>query len=182
MDKLQCKSIVEAALLTANRPLSLDDLLSLFDLDEQICKVQLQAVLRQLQHDCATRAVELVAVASGWRYQAHAAIAPRLDRLWPERPGRSSRALLETLALIAYRQPITRAEIEQIRGVAVNSAIIKSLQERNWIKIAGYRDVPGRPALLITTRQFLDDFNLESLAQLPALLSLNPAAEADIDG
>lgn len=183
MDSLLLKKLVETALLTAHRPLSLGELLGMFDPEELITKKTLLAVLEQLQPEAQLRGLELSEVASGWRYQAEASLSPWLDRLRAERPAKYSRALMETLALIAYRQPITRAEIEEIRGVTVSSVIIRTLQEREWVKIAGYRQVPGKPALFITTRQFLDDFNLVSLAQLPALLSFEASEqEANVNG
>jgi len=129
----------------------------------------LRALLEELADECKGRAIELVAVATGWRYQSRAELAPYLARLDPERPPKYSRAVLETLAIIAYRQPVTRGDIEDIRGVAVATSVMKQLEDRGWIEAIGYREAPGRPALLATTRQFLDDLGLSSLEQLPTL-------------
>jgi len=168
----QIIQIVEAALFAAGEPLSLDRLQSLFDEDDRPDKKQLQTVIEQLQQGCEGRGIELREVASGYRFQARASVSRWVSRLWEERAPRYSRALLETMALIAYRQPITRAEIEDIRGVAVSSSIIKTLHERDWIRVLGHRDVPGRPALYGTTRDFLDYFNLTKLDDLPTLSDL----------
>jgi segregation and condensation protein B len=165
------KHILEVALLTAAEPLSLDDMLKLFD--GQMERATLRMLLDELKLEWQPQEVkstmELVQVASGWRFQARAEFLPYLARLNPERPQRYSRAAMETLAIIVYRQPVTRGDIEQIRGVAVNPNIMRSLQERNWIDIVGQRDVPGRPALYATTKTFLDDLNLKSLADLPPM-------------
>lgn len=166
------KVILEAALAAAGEPLSLERLQALFDESEQPDRQTLQATLDELARDYQGRGLELSEVASGFRLQVPAALAPWLQRLWEERPARYSRALMETLALIAYRQPITRAEIEEVRGVGVSSTIIKTLLERGWIKVLGHREVPGRPALFGTTREFLDYFNLRSLGELPPLPDL----------
>lgn len=164
------KSIVEAALLAAGRPLRIEDLQRLFDPDNSgVDRAVLRTVIDTLRDDCAERGVELKEVASGFRFQVKSQCAPWVNRLWTERPTRYSRALLETLALIAYRQPITRGEIEDIRGVSVSSSILKTLLEREWIRMLGHRDVPGRPALYGTTRRFLDHFNLKNLDELPSL-------------
>ncbi len=165
------KAIVEALLLAAGEPLALERLLALFPAAERPERDALQAALAELTVDYAGRGVELVEVASGFRLQVPAAFAPWVARLWEERASSYSRALLETLALIAYRQPITRGEIEAVRGVSVSSGIIKTLQERGWIKMVGHREVPGRPALFATTRAFLDYFNLKSLGDLPPLVA-----------
>lgn len=172
IDDTLLRQVVEAALLAAEEPLGLDRLLGLFDEHERPERARLRAALDALAGACAGRGVELVEVASGWRYQSRREVAPWVSRLWDERAPRYSRALLETLALVAWRQPITRAEIEEIRGVAVNSHIIKTLQERGWVRVVGHREVPGRPELLATTRQFLDYFNLRSLEELPELAPL----------
>ena len=161
------KNVLEAALLTSPEPLSLEALLRLFE--ERIDRAALRMLLDELKHDWQDRTLELAQVASGWRFQARAEYWPYLARLNPERPQRYSRAVLETLAIIAYRQPVTRGDIEEIRGVTVNPNTIRQLQERGWIDVVGQRDVPGRPSLLATTRQFLDDLNLRSLAELPPL-------------
>ena len=161
------KNVLEAALLTSYEPLSLDDLLRLFE--ERMERATLRMLLDELKTDWSTRTLELTQVASGWRFQARAEYAPFLARLNPERQQRYSRAVLETLAIIAYRQPVTRGDIEEIRGVSVNPNTIKTLQERGWIDIVGHREVPGRPSLFATTKTFLDDLNLRSLAELPPL-------------
>ena len=161
--------IVEAALLAAARPLSVAQLGALFEAHERPANEDLRKALAEVRERCADRGYELIEVASGFRFQVREALSPWVGRLWQERPQKYSRAALETLALIAYRQPITRGEIEEIRGVAVGAPIIRSLNERDWIRVVGHRDVPGRPALYATTNQFLDYFNLKSLDQLPAL-------------
>jgi segregation and condensation protein B len=171
-EQAHIKKIVEAALLAAGAPVSLERLEALFLLHEQPGREALLTALEGLREDWGERGLELTRVASGYRFQVRAELAPWVSRLWEERPARYSRALLETLALIAYRQPITRAEIEEIRGVSVSSAIVKTLQEREWVRIVGHRDVPGRPALYATTRQFLDYFSLRSLDELPTLAEL----------
>lgn len=164
--------IIEAALFAASEPLSLDRLQGLFFDDEKPEKSTLREILAELQQRCEGRGVELVEVASGYRYQVRKKVSQWVSRLWQERATRYSRALLETLVLIAYRQPVTRAEIEDIRGVAVSSNIMKTLQERGWARVIGHRDVPGRPGLYATTREFLDYFNLKSLDELPPLSDL----------
>jgi segregation and condensation protein B len=166
------KQIVEAALVAAGGPLTLDQLLALFLDDERPSRADVLAAIAALQRDYADRGLEIVEVAGGWRVQVRASIAPWVARLWDERPPRYSRALLETLSLIAYRQPITRGEIEDIRGVAVSTQIVKTLTEREWIRVVGHRDVPGRPALFATTRKFLDYFGLRSLNELPTLAEI----------
>ncbi len=164
--------IVEAALLAAGRPLSLDQLLDLFEEREKPEKKQLRQVLNGLMEAYQGHGIEVVEVGSGFRIQARAGLSPWISRLWAERPPRYSRALLETLALIAYRQPITRGEIEEIRGVSVSTNIIKTLTEREWVRVVGHRDVPGKPALYATTKEFLDYFNLKSLNELPTLAEI----------
>lgn len=171
--------LLEALLLASGKPLSLERLSELFDETERPEAPLLRAALTQLGRRCEGRAYELKEVASGYRLQVRERFAPWVGRLWEERPQRYSRALLETLALIAYRQPITRGEIEDIRGVQVSSQIIKTLQEREWIRVVGYREVPGRPAMLATTKIFLDHFNLSSLDELPPLAELR-ALEPEI--
>ncbi|MDN5923478.1 MAG: SMC-Scp complex subunit ScpB [Xanthomonadales bacterium] len=165
----QLKPIVEAALLASPQPLSANQLAALFSDAEVPTPADIAQALQQLQDDCAGRGVELVEVASGFRYQVRQSTYAWVARLWAERPARYSRALLETLSLIAYRQPITRGEIEQVRGVVVSTSIIRTLEEREWIRVVGYRDVPGKPALYGTSKEFLDYFKLRSLDQLPAL-------------
>jgi segregation and condensation protein B len=166
------KPIIEAALLAAGQPLTIAQLAELFDDGARPTHTELAQVLEQLAADCAERGVELVEVASGFRYQVKTEVHAFVARLWTERASKYSRAMLETLALIAYRQPITRGEIEAVRGVAVSTQIIKTLEEREWIRVIGHRDVPGRPALYGTTRSFLDYFNLKSLDQLPTLAEI----------
>ncbi|MBI2778675.1 MAG: SMC-Scp complex subunit ScpB [Gammaproteobacteria bacterium] len=172
MNSQHLKNIIEAALLAAGHPLTLEQLTALFAEGEQPAREELRTALDELRQDCAQRGIELKEVSSGYRFQVKEEFAPWVSRLWDERPTRYSRALLETLALMAYRQPITRAEIEDIRGVAVSSNIIKTLLEREWIRVVGHREVPGRPALYGTTRQFLDSFNLKSLNDLPPLAEI----------
>ncbi len=180
IDTKLLRRIIEGALLAAGEPLSVQKLLSLFDpaegeidfageTDEKPSKEELIAVLEDIQADCRGHGYELKEVGTGWRFQVIQETAPWVSRLWEEKPPRYSRALLETLALIAYRQPITRGDIESIRGVAVSSNIIKTLTEREWVKVVGHRDVPGRPALYATTKMFLDYFDLKSLDGLPSL-------------
>jgi len=165
-------SLIEAFLLASGKPQSLERLFELFEEAERPEPKVFRQALEVLGKSCNGRAFELTEVASGYRLQIREAYAPWVGRLWEERPQRYSRALLETLAVIAYRQPITRGEIEVVRGVAVNSNIIKTLMEREWIRVVGYREVPGRPAMFATTKAFLDHFNLKSLEQLPALAEL----------
>ncbi len=171
MHTLEAKRVLETALICAPQPITVRELRGLFadDLGTDTLKVLLQ----ELQLDWAHRGVELVQVASGWRFQSRPEMREYLDRLHPEKPPKYSRATLETLAIIAYRQPVTRGDIEDIRGVTVNSLIIKQLEDRGWVEVIGYRETIGRPALLATTRQFLDDLGLQSLDQLPELDSSN---------
>jgi len=171
-DPKDLASLLEAFLLASGKPQSLERLAELFEEAERPSSAQLKKALEVLEKSCKGRAFELKEVASGYRLQVRERFAPWVGRLWEERPQRYSRALLETLALIAYRQPITRGEIEDIRGVAVNSQIVKTLLEREWIRVVGHRDVPGRPAMFATTRQFLDHFNLKNLDELPPLAVL----------
>ena len=167
------KKVVEAALLAAGKPLNLEKLMHLFAAgDFQPDKNDIRKALAEISDDCENRGIELKEVASGFRLQVREDMAPWVARLWEEKPQRYTRALLETLALIAYRQPATRGEIENVRGVAVSSNIIKTLTEREWIKVVGHRDVPGKPAMYGTTKQFLDYFNLKSLDELPSLVEL----------
>ncbi len=168
------KNIIEAAIMVADEPLSIDRLIALFKEDggEPPERQVIRDALASLEEDYAERGIELKQVASGYRIQARQSVAKWVNRLWTERPPRYTRALLETLAIVAYRQPITRGEIESIRGVSVSSNVIRTLMEREWIKVAGHRDVPGRPAVYATTRKFLDYFNLKSLSELPTLAEL----------
>ena len=179
MDQTFITRIVEAALLAANQPLTLAQLHGLFPLDEPAPQGSVEQALETLREQSADRGVELVEVASGFRYQVQADVHAWVARLWSERQTKYTRATLETLALIAYRQPITRGEIEQIRGVAVNSNIIKALEEREWIRVVGHRDMPGKPELLGTTRAFLDYFGLQRLDQLPPLSELKDFGELE---
>jgi len=172
MNEHDLKHLIEATLLAAGRPVSSEQLLELFDERERPTDEQLRAALDLLAAEYESRGIELIEVASGWRVQVRSRCADVVSRLWQERPSRYSRALLETLALIAYRQPITRSEIEEIRGVSISSTIMRTLQERNWIRVVGHREVPGHPELLGTTREFLDYFGLRSLDQLPTLAEL----------
>ncbi|HEV8552483.1 MAG TPA: SMC-Scp complex subunit ScpB [Casimicrobiaceae bacterium] len=172
MDELdEIKSILEAALLVAGEPLSAAQLAKLFDppLEQDV----IRRLLEEMRTAWAARSVELTQVASGWRFRAKPELQPYLDRLAPEKPPRYSRAAMETLAIIAYQQPVTRGDIESIRGVAVSTHVIKTLEDRQWIEVVGHRETPGRPALYATTKQFLDDLNLRSLSELP------PPAELD---
>jgi len=169
-DLQEVKRILEAALLTSSEPLQISDLKILFD--EELGSDVLRNLLAELARDWEGRSVELVNVASGWRFRARPAYQPYLDRLNPQKPPRYSRAVMETLAIIAYRQPVTRGDIEDIRGVIVSTNIIKALEARGWIDVIGHREVPGRPELFATTRQFLDDLNLRSLTELPPLEDL----------
>lgn len=168
MSKLpEVKHVIEAALLASQEPLSLADLKRLFD--EDIGPDTLRRLLDELRGDWAEKSVELVALASGWRFQTKADFQPYIERINPEKRPRYSRAVMETLAIIAYRQPVTRGDIEDIRGVAVSAPIIQTLESRGWIDVVGHRDTPGRPALYATTRTFLDDLGLRSLQELPPL-------------
>ncbi|TKS54185.1 SMC-Scp complex subunit ScpB [Luteimonas yindakuii] len=179
MDQTLINRIVEAALLAANQPLGVAQLRSLFTVDEPAPEGAVEQALHELQAACADRGVALVEVASGWRYQVKADVHAWVARLWTERQTRYTRATLETLALIAYRQPITRGEIEQVRGVATSSNMIKALEEREWIRVVGHRDIPGRPELLGTTRAFLDYFGLKRLDDLPPLSELKDFGELE---
>ncbi|WP_425497203.1 SMC-Scp complex subunit ScpB [Luteimonas flava] len=179
MEQTFINRIVEAALLASSQPLTVAQLETLFTLDEPAPEGSLKQALVDLQAACADRGVELVELASGWRYQVRGDVHGWVSRLWTERQTKYTRATLETLALIAYRQPITRGEIEQVRGVATNSNIIKALEEREWIRVVGHRDMPGRPELLGTTKGFLDYFGLRRLDDLPPLSELKDFAELD---
>lgn len=177
IDDKALERIIEGAILAAGEALSMTKLLSLFEEREAPSKEAVLSAIVSIQAHCEGRGYNLVEVASGWRFQVEADTAPWVNRLWEEKPQKYSRALLETLALVAYRQPITRGDIEEVRGVAVSSHIIKTLTEREWVKVVGHRDVPGRPALYATTKAFLDYFSLKSLDELPTLGELK-----DIDG
>jgi segregation and condensation protein B len=183
MDNAEAKKVLETALLCAREPLTMHSLKKLFIDEEQppgehdaaVGADQIRQLLEQLQGDWAGKGVEVVSLSSGWRFQSRPEMKHYLDRLSPEKPPRYSRATLETLAIIAYRQPVTRGDIEEIRGVAVNSQTIKLLEDRGWVDVVGHRDVVGRPSLLGTTRQFLDDLGLNALSQLPPLQQISEA-------
>ena len=186
MDNLEAKKVLETALLCAREPLSIHSLKKLFvELDDQdrprgpgIGADTIKELLEELRSDWAGKGVEVISLSTGWRFQSRPEMKLYLDRLNPEKPPRYSRATLETLAIIAYRQPVTRGDIEEIRGVAVNSQTIKMLEDRGWVDAIGYRDVVGRPALLGTTKQFLDDLGLNSLSQLPPLQQISDGQNA----
>lgn len=175
----ELKQILEGAILAADKPLSIDNMISLFAETEQPSRKQVRAVLEEIAKDFDDRGFELKEVASGYRFQVRERYADWISRLWEERPPRYSRALLETLALIAYKQPITRGDVEDIRGVAVSTNIIRTLLEREWIRVVGHRDVPGRPAIYATTRTFLDYFNLANLDELPTLSDIRDLDQAN---
>lgn len=176
MNSVEAKRVLETALVCALQPVSVRELRTLFD--DALGSDTVKALLLELQQDWALRGVELVQVATGWRFQSRPEMREYLDRLHPEKPPRYMRATLETLAIIAYRQPVTRGDIEDIRGVTVNSLIIKQLEDRGWVEVIGHRDTVGRPALLATTRQFLDDLGLQALDQLPMLE--DPGVQANV--
>jgi len=179
LEDIQLKHIVEGALLAAGRPLDINHLEALFEEDQCPTKEEFKAALDEIASDCDIRGFELRKVSSGYRFQVRQELSVWVNKLWDERPQKYSRAMLETLALIAYRQPITRGDIEEIRGVSVSSQIVKTLLEREWVRVVGHRDVPGRPALFATTRQFLDYFNLASLDELPTLSDLRDLDDLD---
>ena len=180
MNESYLKNVIEAALFAAGRPLTVEQIAQLFDERVRPTPAAIRALLAALTADYETRGIEMKETASGFRVQVRGALAAEISRLWPERPPRFSRALLETLALIAYRQPITRAEIEAVRGVAVNPNIVRTLLERNWVRVVGQRDVPGHPELLGTTREFLDYFGLKTLDELPPLAALTAMADVNL--
>jgi len=186
MDQKRLKNIVEGVLLAAGKPLTLDQILSLFDEFERPERETLKEAIELLQEDFEDRGIELKKVASGYRLQVRPSLSLWVSRLWEDKPSRYSRAFLETLALVAYRQPITRGEIEAVRGVAVSSNIIRTMIEREWVKVVGHRDVPGKPALFATTKNFLDSFNLNGLSELPALADIRSLddinTEIDFEG
>jgi segregation and condensation protein B len=174
------KNVIEAALLAAGRPVPVSELQQMFDEHSRPTPKELRAVLEQLTADYEGRGVTIRETANGFRFQVRTEFAQEVSRLWPDRPKKYSRALLETLALIAYRQPITRAEIEHVRGVAVNPEIVKTLMERNWVRVVGHRDVPGHPELLGTTPEFLDYFSLKSIDDLPPLAELKSLSDLNL--
>ena len=175
MNSAQAKRVLETALICSQQPLQVKDLRALFD--DVVGVETLKLLLQELQLDWAQRGVELVQVASGWRFQSRPGMREYLDRLNPEKPPRYTRATLETLAIIAYRQPVTRGDMEDIRGVTINSMIIRQLEDRGWVEVIGHREAAGRPALFATTRQFLDDLGLGSLDQLPSQTGVDQAAD-----
>ena len=177
LNPTEVKRVIEAALLASQEPLSLGDLKRLFD--EEIGADTLRRLLGELREEWSPRAVELVNLASGWRFQTRPEFQSFVDRLHPERAPRYSRAVLETLAIIAYRQPVTRGDIEEIRGVAVNQNVMRTLLERGWVDVVGQREVPGRPSLYATTKTFLDDLNLRSLQELPPLDEMGSLLEQE---
>lgn len=177
VDKAMLRKIVEGAILAASQPMTVARILELFDEAVAPEKDDVLAALQEIEADSNERGFQLKEVASGWRFQVREELAPWVNRMWDEKPQKYSRALLETLSLIAYRQPITRGDIEEIRGVAVSSHIMKTLMERDWVKVVGHRDVPGRPSLYATTRQFLDYFNLKNLEDLPSLSEIRDLDE-----
>lgn len=174
------KNVIEAALLAAGRPVPVSELAQMFDEQSRPTTKELRALLEQLAADYEGRGVAIKETANGFRFQVRTEFALEVSRLWPDRPKKYSRALLETLALIAYRQPITRAEIENVRGVAVNPEIVKTLMERNWVRVVGHRDVPGHPELLGTTAEFLDYFSLKSIEDLPPLAELKSLTDLNL--
>ncbi|MFK8018227.1 MAG: SMC-Scp complex subunit ScpB [Pseudomonadales bacterium] len=178
METAELKLIIEGAMLAAGRPLSLREMANLFDPMGQPDNDALRAALKELGDDCETRAYELKEVGSGFRFQVRNKYGLWISRLWEEKPPRYSRALLETLSLIAYKQPLTRGEVEDVRGVAVSTNIIRTLLERGWIRVVGHRDAPGKPALFATTREFLDYFNLKNLNELPSLADIKDIASS----
>lgn len=180
-EKIKC--VVEAAVMAASKAISIDKILSLFPDDEKVDKNDIRRAIDELMQDYQSKGIELIEVSSGFRFQVAQAYAPWVSRLWEERPQKYSRALLETLALVAYRQPVTRGEIEEIRGVSVSSQIMRTLVEREWVRVIGHRDVPGKPAMYATTRSFLDYFGLKKLDELPALSEIRDldVIDAELD-
>ena len=176
MDTLPLKQIIEGAIFAAERPLTVEQLVQIFEGDIPE-RSEIRAALKELAQDCEARGFELKQVASGYRFQVKSEYGEWISRLWKEKPPRYTRALLETLALVAYKQPITRGDIEEIRGVAVSTNIMRTLLEREWVRVVGHRDVPGHPALYATTKSFLDYFNLRNLDELPALADIKDLAQ-----
>ena len=177
MEASLVKRVLEAALLAAREPMTPLELRRMFE--EELAPETLRKLLDELREDWSGRPAELIQLASGWRFRTRAEFLPYLERLNPEKPPRYSRAMLETLAIIAYRQPVTRGDIEEIRGVAVNSNVIKTLEERGWIDTVGHRETPGRPALFATTKKFLDDLGLRSVSELPPLEHISQTLELE---
>jgi len=174
------KNVIEAALLAAARPVSVSELQQIFDEQSRPNAKEMRAILEALTADYEGRGVTIRETANGFRFQVRSEFSQEVSRLWPDRPKKYSRALLETLALIAYRQPITRAEIENVRGVSVNPEIVKTLMERNWVRVVGHRDVPGHPELLGTTSEFLDYFSMKSIEDLPPLAELKSLSDLNL--
>lgn len=181
MKKKQIRNIVEGALMVAGRPMNIDGLLALFGEEGRPERGQIREAIERLREEYDGRGIEVIEVASGYRIQIRTEMSESLSRLWQERPPRYSRALMETLALIAYRQPITRGEIEDVRGVSVSSNIVRTLLERNWVRVLGHRDVPGKPAMFGTTREFLDYFGLRKLDELPTLAELRDIDSINVE-
>lgn len=183
MNIAEAKKVLETALLCAHEPLSINELKKLYlgneALDSELDGDAIQSLLEELRADWSGKGIEIVSLSTGWRFQSRPEMKVYLDRLNPEKPPKYSRATMETLAIIAYRQPVTRGDIEEIRGVTVNSQTVKMLEERGWIEAIGHRDVPGRPSLFATTKQFLDDLGLASLDQLPPLQKMGGSSEQD---
>lgn len=179
MEASLVKRVLEAALLAAREPMSTADMKKMFD--EELSTDILRKLLDELREEWVERPVELIQLASGWRFRTRAEYLPYIERLNPERPPKYSRAVLETLAIIAYRQPVTRGDIEEIRGVAVNTNVVKTLEERGWIDVVGHRETPGRPALFATTKQFLDDLGLRSVSELPPLEQISQTLELNYE-
>ena len=178
MESLPLKQIIEGAILAAEAPLSIEQLMRLFEGDEPE-RIDVRDALQEIEQECEGRGFELKQVASGYRFQVRSDYGEWVSRLWKEKPPRYSRALLETLALLAYKQPITRGDVEEIRGVAVSTNIIRTLLEREWVRVVGHRDVPGHPALYATTKNFLDYFNLRNLDELPSLAEIKDLTQAN---
>lgn len=172
MNNAELKRIIEAVIYASDEPMSMKQLMALFPEDGHPGRDAIKSTLDAIQADCENRSIELKEVKSGYRFQVRQDYADWVTKLWEEKPARYSRAAMETIALIAYRQPVTRAEIEEVRGVSVSTQIIKTLMERDWVKVVGHRDVPGKPALYATTKNFLDYFNLKSLEDLPTLAEI----------
>jgi segregation and condensation protein B len=180
MTDIPLKNIVEGLIMAAGGPLSVEELFRIMQPSNEALEIKMvREIINELVQDYSGRSLELKEVASGWRFQVRNELSPWIAKLWEERPPRHSRAFLETLALIAYHQPITRAEIEDVRGVSVGTNIVKTLLEHDWVRIAGYKEVPGRPALYITTKKFLDYFNLKSLQELPPLIEFTESPEVE---
>ncbi len=179
MDVQELKNTIEAVLMAAGKPLTVEKVMACIDADPKPSISEVRKQINALIDDCEGRGIELVEVATGYRYQGRAEYGPSVAKLWEVKPQRYSRALLETLALIAYRQPVTRADIEEVRGVSVSTNIMKTLMEREWVQVVGHRDAPGRPAMYATTKQFLDYFNLKSLDQLPSLAEIKDLSKLE---